>query len=67
MIPVPTGVRIWITTGHTDMRKGMQGFRMHDEHIIDQYRKVQIGTSVYAAPQIVDPRRLVRARLLRGF
>ena len=25
MIPVPSGVRIWIATGHTDMRKGMQG------------------------------------------
>jgi len=24
MIPIPTGVRIWIATGHTDMRKGMQ-------------------------------------------
>jgi transposase len=22
MIPVATGVRIWIATGHTDMRKG---------------------------------------------
>jgi transposase len=23
MIPVPTGVRVWIATGHTDMRRGM--------------------------------------------
>jgi transposase len=22
MIPVPTGVRVWLSTGHTDMRKG---------------------------------------------
>ena len=22
MIPVPTGVRVWLATGHTDMRKG---------------------------------------------
>ena len=28
MIPVPTGVRIWIATGHTDMRKGMQGMAL---------------------------------------
>jgi transposase len=28
MIPVPTGVRIWIATGHTDMRKGMQGLAL---------------------------------------
>ena len=28
MIPVPTGVRVWIATGHTDMRKGMQGLAL---------------------------------------
>jgi len=28
MIPVPIGVRIWIATGHTDMRKGMQGLSL---------------------------------------
>ena len=28
MIPVPAGVRIWIATGHTDMRKGMQGLAL---------------------------------------
>ncbi len=22
MIPVPTGVRVWLATGHTDMRSG---------------------------------------------
>ena len=28
MIPVPGGVRIWIATGHTDMRRGMHGLAM---------------------------------------
>ena len=28
MIPVPSGVRIWLATGHTDMRKGMQGLAL---------------------------------------
>lgn len=28
MIPVPAGVRIWISTGHTDMRRGMQGLAL---------------------------------------
>src|SRR3979411_3417133 len=28
MIPVPTGVRIWVATGYTDMRKGMQGLSL---------------------------------------
>jgi len=27
MIPFPSGVRVWIATGHTDMRRGMQGWR----------------------------------------
>ena len=25
MIALPTGVRVWIAVGHTDMRRGMQG------------------------------------------
>lgn len=44
MIPFPSGVRIWIATGHTDMRKGMrslalqiqQSFR-RDPHAGDLY------------------------------
>jgi transposase len=25
MIPVPSGVRVWLATGPTDMRRGMNG------------------------------------------
>ena len=25
MIPVPAGVRVWLATGHTDMRRGFPG------------------------------------------
>ncbi len=28
MIPVPSGVRVWIATGHSDMRRGMQGLAL---------------------------------------
>ena len=28
MIPIPAGVRVWIPTGHTDMRKGMAGLAL---------------------------------------
>jgi len=28
MIPVPTGVRVWLATGHTDMRKGFPGLAL---------------------------------------
>jgi transposase len=27
MIPVPTGVQVWLATGHTDMRKGFDAGR----------------------------------------
>jgi transposase len=28
MIPVPTGTRVWLATGHTDMRKGFGGLSL---------------------------------------
>jgi transposase len=28
MIPVPAGVRIWLATGHTDMRRGMRSLAL---------------------------------------
>jgi transposase len=28
MIPVPTGVRVWLATRHTDMRKGFGGLSL---------------------------------------
>ena len=28
MIPVPSGVRVWIATGHTDMRRGMNSLAL---------------------------------------
>lgn len=28
MIPVPNGVRVWLATGHTDMRKGYQSLAL---------------------------------------
>ena len=39
MIPVPAGVRVWLATGHTDMRRGFPGLALlvqetlkHDPH-----------------------------------
>jgi transposase len=44
MIPVPSGVRVWIATGHTDMRRGMHGLALtvqerlkRDPHAGDLY------------------------------
>ena len=28
MIPVPSGVRVWVATGHSDMRRGMNGLAL---------------------------------------
>ena len=28
MIPIPSGGRVWSATGHTDMRRGMQGLAL---------------------------------------
>ena len=28
MIPVPSGVRVWLAAGHTDMRRGMNGLAL---------------------------------------
>ena len=28
MIPVPSGARVWLAAGHTDMRKGFDGLAL---------------------------------------
>ncbi|WP_143198075.1 IS66 family insertion sequence element accessory protein TnpB, partial [Bradyrhizobium sp. AS23.2] len=44
MIPIPNGVRVWIATGHTDMRRGMRSLALtvqeslkRDPHAGDLY------------------------------
>jgi transposase len=44
MIPVPSGVRVWLAVGHTDMRRGMHGLALQvqealarDPHAGDLY------------------------------
>ena len=32
MIPVPSGVKVWLATGHTDMRKGFPGLSLMGKH-----------------------------------
>jgi transposase len=34
MIPVPTGVRVWLATGHTDMRCGFPGLALKVQEIL---------------------------------
>jgi len=44
MIPVPSGVRVWLSVGRTDMRRGMNGLALQvqealgrDPHAGDLY------------------------------
>ena len=34
MIPVPSGVRVWLATGRTDMRKGMNGLALQVQEVL---------------------------------
>ena len=34
MIPLPTGVRVWIAAGHTDMRRGMQSLALQVQQVL---------------------------------
>ena len=34
MIPVPTGVRVWLATGHTDMRKGFASLALIVQEVL---------------------------------
>ena len=34
MIPVPSGVRVWLAVGHTDMRRGMNSLALQVQEIL---------------------------------
>ena len=34
MIPVPSGVRVWLATGHTDMRKGFASLSLQVQEVL---------------------------------
>jgi transposase len=34
MIPVPTGVRVWLATAHTDMRKGFASLALQVQEVL---------------------------------
>ena len=37
MISVPSGVRVWIATGYTDMRRGMNGLALQVQEALKRY------------------------------
>jgi transposase len=34
MIPIPTGVRVWLATGHTEMRKGFASLSLQVQEVL---------------------------------
>src|SRR6266581_2631280 len=34
MIPVPSGVRVWLATGHTDIRKGVASLSLQVQEVL---------------------------------
>jgi transposase len=34
MIPIPSGVRVWLATGHADMRKGFDGLALQIQEVL---------------------------------
>ena len=36
MIPIPSGVRVWLSTGHTDLRKGFASLSLQVQEVLRQ-------------------------------
>ena len=45
MIPVPSGVRVWLAVGHTDMRRGMNSLALQVQEVLKRDRMPAIYTS----------------------
>jgi len=42
MIPVPSGARVWLAAGHTDMRKGLDGLALLVQEVLSAIRMAGI-------------------------
>ena len=43
MILVPSGVRVWLAVGRTDMRKGMNGLALQVQEVLGRIRMSAIS------------------------
>ena len=48
MIPVPSGVRVWLASGATDMRRGMNGLALQVQEACNAIRMPAISTFLAA-------------------
>jgi transposase len=49
MIPLSTGVRVWIAAGHTDMRRGMQSLALLVQEAFKRDPHLCVGRDYVAA------------------
>jgi transposase len=49
MIPLPSGVRVWIAAGHSDMRRGMQGLARQVQEVLQRDPHLCVGCKYVAA------------------
>ncbi len=45
MIPVPVGVKVWLATGHTDMRKGFSSLALLVQEVLKRDRSAAISSA----------------------
>ena len=46
MIPMPNNVRVWLATGHTDMRKGFASLSLQVQEVL---RRDPLGGHLFSA------------------
>ena len=49
MIPVPSGVRVWIAAGHTDMRCGMNSLALRIQQALQRDPHLCVGRDYVSA------------------
>ena len=49
MIALPSGLRVWLACGHTDMRKGMDGLAMLAQQVLTEDPFICVGQCYAAA------------------
>jgi transposase len=52
MIPISFGVRVWIATGHTDMRRGMNSLALQVQEALKRDPHLCVGCG-YVAAQVL--------------
>ena len=49
MIPLPAGVRVWLATGYTDMRRGFPSLALQVQEVLKQDPLICVGREYVSA------------------